>query len=92
MTSTTLPPTVRRALLVVAVLLHLAVGVLYLATGLVAPLWAVLLLQLAWLVLLGALVLLWRRRPWLALLVPPAAVGLVLAAVTAGEQLLGWTA
>ena len=85
-------PIARRALLVVAVLLHLGVGVLYLAAGLVAPLWAVLLLWAAWLVLAYLLVRLWARRAPLALLVPLAAVGLILGIVTAGEQLLGWTA
>ena len=82
----------RRSLLALAVLLHLGVGIFYLAAGLVAPLWAVLTLQLCWLVLLVLLVALWRRRPPLALLVPVAAAALIFAAVTAGEQLLGWTA
>ena len=82
----------RRLLLVLAVLLHLGIGVLYLAAGLVAPLWAVLVLQLSWLLLLVALVAMWRRRPSLALLMPLAAAGLFFAALTAGEQLLGWTA
>ena len=84
--------TARRLLLALAVLLHLAAGFLYLAAGLVAPGWAVLLLQAAWLVLLVVLVRVWSRRPPYALLVPLAALGLLAGAVTAGEQLLGWTA
>lgn len=82
----------RRLLLALAVLLHLGIGVFYLAAGLVAPLWAVLLLQLCWLGLLVWMVVLWRRRPPLALLMPLAAAGLIFSAITAGEQLLGWTA
>lgn len=82
---------VQYVLLAVAVLLHLAVGPFYLASGLVAPGWAVLLLWLTWVVLLVLLVLLWRRRPPLAPLVPLGAVVLILAVITAGEQLLGWT-
>ena len=67
-------------------MLHLGVGVLYLAAGLVAPLWAVLLLWAGWLVLAYLLVRLWARRAPLALLVPLAAIGLILGVVTAGEQ------
>ena len=85
-------PTSDRLLLVLAVLAHLGAGILYLAAGLVAPLWAVLLLWALWLVLLWVLVRVWRRRPLLALAVPVAAVALFFAAITAGEQLLGWTA
>jgi hypothetical protein len=85
-------PLIRRLLLAVAVALHLAAGVFYLAAGLVAPLWAVLALWVAWAVLLAALVRLWRRRPPLALLVPLAAVALIFGTITTGEQLLGWTA
>jgi hypothetical protein len=83
---------VARLILVLAVLLHLSAGVLYLGAGLLAPDEAVLVLRAVWLVLLVALVLLWRRRPSAALVVPPVAVVVFLASVTAGEQLLGWTA
>ena len=82
----------RRLLLALAVALHLGVGVLYLAAGLVAPMWAVLLLWASWLVLLYLLVRVWGRRAPLALLVPLGAVALIFCVVTAGEQLLGWTA
>lgn len=83
---------VRRLVLVVAVALHLATGIFYLAAGLVAPAWAVLLLWVAWTGLLWALVRLWRRHAVLALLVPPASLGLFLAALSAGEVWLGWVA
>lgn len=83
---------VDRTLLALALLAHLGAGILYAAAGLVAPLWAVLLLWAAWLVLLVVLVRLWRRRPPLALAVPVGALGLILGVVTLGEQALGWTA
>lgn len=82
----------KRLLLALAVLLHLGIGVFYLAAGLVAPLWAVVLLQIAWVVLLVVLVRVASRRPPYALLVPVAAAALLFSVVTAGEQLLGWTA
>ena len=82
----------KRLLLALAVLLHVGVGVLYVAAGLVAPLWAVVLLQAAWLVLLVVLVRVGLRRPPYALLVPVGGGVLILSALTAGERLLGWTA
>ena len=82
----------KRLLIALAVLLHLGIGVLYLAAGLVAPLWAVVLLQITWVVLLVVLVRVGVRRPPYALLVPVAAAALIFSVVTAGEQLLGWTA
>lgn len=82
----------RRALLALAVVLHLCTLVLYAASVLIAPLWGSLLLWVAWLVLLWVLVRLWRQHPALALLVPPASVGLFLAVVGAGGAWLGWVA
>ena len=84
--------TMNRFVLVLAVLLQLGVGVFYLAAGLVAPAWAVLALWALWVVLLLVLVRAWRRRPPLALVVPLLALALFFGALTAGEQLLGWTA
>ena len=83
---------VHRLVLVVAVALQLATGLFSLAAGLVAPAWAVLLLWAAWTGLLCVLVRLWRRHAVLALLVPPASLGLFLAALSAGEVWLGWVA
>lgn len=78
---------------VVGLLLHLAVGVFpYSASGLVAPLWGIVALGVLWLGLLAVAVVLLRRRPALVLLVPVLAVLLWVGALTAGEQLLGWTA
>lgn len=85
-------PFARRLLLVVSLVLHLGIGVFYLAAGLVAPGWAVLLLWAAWVAMLVLLVRLWRVAPQRALLVPVAAVLLIYLVITLGEQLLGWTA
>jgi hypothetical protein len=65
----------------------------YLASGLMAPGWAVALLLLIWLALLIlAIVLLFRRRP-VAVLVTPVVAWLVwFGGLTAGENWLGWTA
>ena len=78
-------PTARRLVLVLAVLAHLGAGFFYLAAGLVAPLWAVLLLWALWVFLLWVLVRLWRTQPPMALLVPPLALGAFFVALTAGE-------
>jgi hypothetical protein len=72
---------------------HAVVGlVFYAASGLVAPLWAIVLLGIWWLVLAVALVRLARRGSWWTPAVPVIAFGSWWAALTAGEQVLGWTA
>lgn len=73
-------------------LLHLALLVPYLGASLLAPTPAVVGLLVLWLALAVALVAVERRRGALCLLVPLAGLGLWFAVVTAGEQLLGWTA
>lgn len=85
-------PTSDRLVLVLAVIAHLGAGIFYAAAGLVAPLWAILLLWALWLVLLWTLVRLWRSRPLTALAVPPVALGLFFLAISAGERFLDWTA
>lgn len=72
-------------------LLHLGVLPFFAAAGLLAPGWAVGVLLVVWALLAVALVVLVRRRSPLALLVPAVAVALWFGALTAGEQLLGWT-
>ncbi len=65
----------------------------FLATGLMAPLWGVVLVMAIWLALLALAVLaIRRRRPLLALLAPVVAAGLWWLVLTLGERLLGWTA
>lgn len=71
----------------------LAIGPFYLAAGLMAPLWAVVVLVAIWLGLFAlAIVLIVRRRPLLILPVPVAALGLWWLVLTLGERFLGWTA
>lgn len=72
--------------------LLLAVLPFYLASGLTAPPWAVFVLLLVWigLFLLG---IRWsRERPYRVVSLPVLAIGIWFGAMTAGEQLLGWTA
>lgn len=70
----------------------LAVLPFYLASGLVAPVWAIGLLLLAWLALAVTGVRSFRRRPWVVLLLPVLAGALWWLVITLGEQLLGWQA
>lgn len=62
------------------------------ALGLIAPLWAILVLAGVWVALLAVAVRLLRVRPWVVPLVPVLMFGIVLAALTLGERVLGWTA
>lgn len=61
------------------------------ASGLIAPLWAVVALHLLWCAGAVALVAVARRRALAAPLVPLANALLWWLAMTAGGQLLGWT-
>ncbi|HEX2354854.1 MAG TPA: hypothetical protein VHI50_00125 [Micromonosporaceae bacterium] len=71
---------------------HGAVFFWYAASGLVAPLWAVVALLAVWAALLAGAIWLWRTRPLLVPLVPVAAVLVWVAAVAAGDAFLDWTA
>ena len=73
-------------------LAHLATLVWYLASGLVAPGWAVVVLLLIWLALLGLAIYLLRTRPVWVLVVRVLAAAVWFGAVSAGEAWLGWTA
>ena len=81
----------RWMLLVLALGLHLAVGFFILVSGLVAPMWAVLLLLALW----GGLFVLGYRnhnRPFLVLLMPVVAAIAWFVVVQGGALFLGWTA
>lgn len=71
--------------------LHLVALWLYVSSGLLAPFWAVTALLVLWVLLAWVAVLVHRRHGALALLVPVTAIALWFGAITAGEQLLGWT-
>lgn len=79
------------ALLVVALGLHLVAGVFVLASGLVAPFPAVVLLVTIWAVL-GVIGFRNRRRPLVALMMPVAAAVAWFVVVQGGSMLFGWTA
>jgi hypothetical protein len=77
----------------VGLALHVLVGFFpYGASGLVAPLYGMVVLYLVWTALL---VLAWRWRPanpWAVLLVPLVAVALWFAFLSLGEAVFNWTA
>jgi len=77
---------------VIGILGHLAAGVWFAASGLVAPGWAVAGLLVVW---AGLSVVLWRlarRRSAWAIGIPVLDALIWLAVVSLGDALLGWTA
>lgn len=82
---------VRHAGAAVAVVLHLAVGLIVAASGLVLPSGAVAAFTAAWLVGVALLVQ-WRRRP-VAMTLVPVAIALAMVVVSViGDAWLGWVA
>ena len=70
----------------------LVIGYYYLASGLVAPLWAVVGLMIIWVALVVLGIRWFRSHPWRLVALPVIAVLVWLGALTLGERLLGWTA
>jgi len=64
----------------------------YMASGLMAPAWAIVVLLLVWLTLFVLAVRWFRSHPLRVLLLPVVAMAVWFAAMYAGELLLGWTA
>ncbi len=64
----------------------------YLASGLVAPLWAIVVLLMVWIALFLLGIRWFRRHPFWVIGLPVVAVAIWFGVLTAGEQLLGWTA
>ncbi|WP_353953472.1 hypothetical protein V6K52_08665 [Knoellia sp. S7-12] len=81
-----------RVVATVGVLGLIAALPFYVASGLAAPLWAIVLLLLFWAALAVVSVRWFTRRPWVVLLLPLVAGGVWIATLTIGEQLLGWQA
>jgi hypothetical protein len=77
----------------ITIVLYLAIGVFpYLSSGLLAPLYGVIVLMVCWGI---GLVITWRlarTRPVLSLLAVPVALAFWWAVLTAGDVFLGWTA
>jgi len=71
---------------------HLVVGVLYLSSGLVAPLWAIAVLLVWWVLLAVQLSRLALRGSWWTPAVPVVAYATWWLALTLGERFLDWTA
>lgn len=69
---------------------HLVVGYFYLVSGLVAPLWAVLLLLVWWVVLAWLLLRLALRGSWWTPAVPLVAIVTWLAVLSVGGAFLDW--
>ena len=69
----------------------LAMSIWFFATGLMAPLWAVIGFIAVWVVLvvLGSLWI--RRHPWRVVLLPVIAAIILFGGIRAGTALLGWT-
>ncbi len=75
----------------IGLLLFLAVGWLYLVSGLMAPMWAVGILWVVWVALLVAVIRLWRR-PWMVVWVAVASYLIWAGVMLFGDFVLGWTA
>lgn len=75
-----------------AMALMAPIGFIYLTSGLVAPLWAVIVLVIIWMGLVIVGIAWFRPHPLRLLALPVVAVLVWLLVITAGERLLGWTA
>jgi hypothetical protein len=69
----------------------LAMSIWFFATGLLAPLWAVIGFIAVWLVLVVLGVVWIRRHPWRVLSLPVIAAAVLFGGLRAGTTLLGWT-
>jgi hypothetical protein len=85
-------PGVRGAARWIGLVLFIGISWLYLASGLLAPMWAVGVLWVLWLALLVALIKVWRSHPWLVLATPVLAYLIWAGVLLLGEFFLGWSA
>ena len=71
---------------------HLVPGFFIVASGLVAPFWASVVMAAVWIALCVALVRMVRRGWWWTPVVPLVATAFCFGFITLGEKLLGWQA
>ena len=76
----------------VGIAAHLVVGYFYLAAGLVAPLYGIIVFWVLWAALLGLAIWLLRRHPLWILAISIVAVGILSGGIALGGALLGWSA
>lgn len=74
------------------VALMVVVGWMYLVSGLVAPMWAVIALLVVWGVIFGFAIKVWARHPWWVLAAPLVALAVWFVTLWVGGEFLGWTA
>ncbi len=78
---------------VIGLVAHVAVGVfLYLPLGLLAPGWAIVLLNAVWAALLVTAIRIYRLAPAKVLLMPAIAIAVWFVTLQVGERFLGWSA
>ena len=83
-------PAWARTLGFVGVAAHFVAGYFYVAAGLVAPLYGIVVLWILWVALLAVAVWLLRRHPLWILAIPFVAVGILYGGIAFGETVLGW--
>ncbi|MEO6020799.1 MAG: hypothetical protein ABIP45_11185 [Knoellia sp.] len=81
-----------RAPAILGILGLFAILPFYLASGLVAPLWAIVGLMAFWITLLVTGIRWFTKRPWVVLAIPFIAAAMWWLTITVGEQALGWQA
>jgi len=87
----TRPSTISYVLGGLALAALLAMSIWFFATGLMAPLWAIIGFIAVWVVLVVLGVVWIRRHPWRVLLLPVIAAVILFGGLRAGAALLGWT-
>jgi hypothetical protein len=76
----------------VGLVLHGVAALPFLFSGLVAPPWGVAVLWVVWVALLAVALRVRVVAPWWTLAVGPGAVAVLIAVVSLGDAVLGWTA
>ena len=83
---------VKYVLAALALVAMLVLAPFFIASGLMAPGWAVVIFVVIWVALFVLGCLWWRRRPLWTLVLPVLALLVWWGGITAGETWLGWTA